>query len=371
MASLDLRGDIWHIMFRVRGKQKSKSTDVRHDGKFKDGKPVPPPQAKRELRNLEAALDTGRSVTAPTVSDLLGLVEKAYRVAKYRSIPSLKSRIEHLRDYFGNLRGDRVTDNDYLEYADFRQQPRNGKPGAANKTIDNEWQMLMKALRMGNIHPLPKRQGRLAHPPARQGFFDDAMIHAVTKRLPLYLRGPVWFGYYTGWRREEVFGLGWSGIDFNAGEVRIFNSKAKPGQASHRVFPMDAVPGLRELLKERETDQKTWTVSGVRVLTPYVFARRLKDGTIRHRIVDFRKAFGSACRRSGFPGMVFHDLRRAACRNLELAGWPRSMTMEWMGHETESMHRLYRIACAADREIVSKVLEERRELNANRLKTQA
>lgn len=358
MASLLLRGNIWYLEWRWRGRQKFQTTKIQHDGKYKNGKPVPPANAKRELRRLENSLDQGRSYDTKTLSELLDLVEKDYETSEYKSIKSLKSRLEHIREWFGNLRADQINDIDFIEYADHRKK----KSQAANKTIKNELQVVLRALRLGKIHPLPEMKD-LPDAGPRQGFFDDAKILAVTKRLPVYLRPPAWFGYYTGWRREEVFSLDWAnGIDFSAGEIRLWTSKNELA----RVFPMDVVPGLRALLESLDVQRKAWQKEGL--IVPWVFARYLKTKKQVRRMVDFRKAWDTACTGAGCPGMIFHDFRRSAARNLELAGWPRSLVMEWMGHETESMFHRYRIVSAADRELVNKAVAKRQEANVKTLK---
>lgn len=358
MAILVLRGNTWHLMWRWRGRLKSKSTKIEHDGKFKDGKPVPSAAAKRELRKLETGLDQGHTYETKTLADLLELVEKEYEVGGYRSKRSLTSRIAHLKEWFGNLRADRINETDFLEYADFRRKPRDARPGAKNATINRELEVLMKALRLGRIFPLPILK-KLPEAPPRQGFFDDMKITAVLRRLPAYLRAPVQFGYFTGWRREEVFSLEWKQIDLNAGEIRLWTSK----NDEPRVFPIDAVPGLRRLIEELKFQNDEWKKAGH--ITPFVFARHVKKTNKVRRMVDFRKAWDSACKAAGCPGMEFHDLRRSAARSLEMAGWPRSMVMAWMGHETESMFYRYRIVSAADREIVSKLLAERKMAASN------
>src|SRR5206468_8831507 len=66
-----------------------------------------------------------------------------------------------------------------------------------------------------------------------------------------------------------------------------------------------------------------------------------------HRRCDFRKACATACRKAGCPGMLKHDFRRTAVRNLETAGVPRSVAMKITGHKTESVSR-YAIVSDAD-----------------------
>jgi integrase len=78
------------------------------------------------------------------------------------------------------------------------------------------------------------------------------------------------------------------------------------------------------------------------VVIPYVFHRRGQP------IKSFRKAWANACRRAGLVGMLPHDFRRTAVRNLERAGVPRSVAMKLVGHKTEAMYRRYAIVSQRD-----------------------
>ena len=64
--------------------------------------------------------------------------------------------------------------------------------------------------------------------------------------------------------------------------------------------------------------------------------------------MEFRKAWTSATRKAGLPGLLVHDLRRSAVRNMEARGVPRSVAMKLTGHKTESVYRRYAIVSDSD-----------------------
>jgi integrase len=82
-------------------------------------------------------------------------------------------------------------------------------------------------------------------------------------------------------------------------------------------------------------------------IVPYVFPHL--TGRFRgQRIQDFKKAWKTACRKAGIPGMLRHDFRRTAVRNMERAGVSRSVATKVTGHRSESVYRRYAIVSDAD-----------------------
>lgn len=129
------------------------------------------------------------------------------------------------------------------------------------------------------------------------------------------LKCVVSIAYVYGWRaRSEILPLTKSQVSLTAETLRL-----EPGGSKNRegriVYMTPEIKALvaGQLKRVAELERATGKI------IPWVFPHL--DGPHKgERIEEFRKAWRVACRKAGLPGLLVHDLRRSAVRNMERAG---------------------------------------------------
>jgi integrase len=85
----------------------------------------------------------------------------------------------------------------------------------------------------------------------------------------------------------------------------------------------------------------------------YVFPYLPGRGACRARVGERRTGFGSAwataTKAAGVPGLLFHDLRRSAVRNMIRAGVSQSVAQTISGHRSANVFSRYNVTSADDR----------------------
>jgi integrase len=149
----------------------------------------------------------------------------------------------------------------------------------------------------------------------------------------------VLFLYTVGCRSGEAKKLEWSQVDWSARLIRVHEDQTKNREP--RTIP----------------------------LAPIVF-ERLQDVPERDRhrrifrVGNFRKAWHTACVKAGlgtltkgksndgygkYSGLLIHDLRRSAVRNLREEGIAEGVAMSVSGHKTRTVFERYNIVVEDDK----------------------
>ncbi len=339
------RGTTWWIRFRVGGKE------------FRESSHGTSQRAAEQLlgqRRAEYGKGEFIEVAARRTSfaDLQGLVEQDYRASGYRSLNRVQAAYRHLGAAFAGRPATSITEKDLLKYRDARLQD-----GACPATVDLELRALGRGYRIARklklVRAVPDFPDAAA-PNVRTGFFEREDFEAVLEELPPYLRPPLEFAYYSGWRISEVLGLTWDRVDLAAGVVRLDVGTTKNNRG--RTLPFDVLPPLRALFAAQRA--ATTTVERrTRQIIPWVFWHH--GG---RQIKDFRQTWRAACERAAWrgegplrqlvrpalPDRIVHDLRRTAIRNLVRAGVPEKTAMMLTGHRTRTVFDRYDIVNESD-----------------------
>ena len=303
-------------------------------------------KARTVLRDRLVRADSGEPVfpnlARVTYDDAAQALKEHYTVTGDRDVTEASYRLAHLDRYFKGCRLATIGMRDSEAYALHRQ-----RQGASNGSINRELAVLGRMLKLAYEHNRLARMPvlrRLEESSPRQGFFEAEAFAAVRRRLSEDLQVAVMIAYTFGWRMQsEVLALEQRQLSLDgAGTLTLDPGQTKNGEG--RVVYL--TPELKLLLTEQVARVKALERSLGRIiqaLFPHLTGRF--QGKPRR---DFRRAWATACRRAGVPGMLRHDLRRTAVRNMEQAAVPRSVAMKLTGHKTENVYRRYAIVSSAD-----------------------
>ncbi len=320
------------IEYWVRGKQVRETS-----GSYREREAVK--LLNRRLGEAAAGRPTGPQLERTTFEELASMLVDDYVVNGRKSLDRAQLAIRHLGEYFAGWRAVEITPDHFSRYVRLRMEgPRAAKPAT----------VLQERATLTRMFTLGYRAGKVAARPsfapiqvrnARKGFFEEQQLAAVLRHLPEELRALVRFLHLTGWRKGEALSLRWGQVDFKAGVVRLEPGTTKNDEG--RVFPFADSPELADVLRQqREATSRLERATGS--IVPWVFHRRGKA------ISNFREAWHEATCAAGCAGMLVHDLRRTAVREMERSGVPRSTAMKLSGHKTESIYRRYAIVSEAD-----------------------
>ena len=307
--------------FYVQGKRYSESTGETDEDK-----------ARAYLRERQHASNRGliRRPGRATFEDLAAGLIGHYRRNRRKSLDRVELALRHLERHLGHLRAQHITTAIIRRYTDARLAEK-----AAPASVNRELAALRKALRIAYadrlIPELPAVE-MLAERNVRRGFLSDGAYKALLAELPPHLRPLTTAGFVTGWRRGELLSRRWRHVE--GGSLRL-----EPGETKNergREFPLVG-PLLTAIAEQVKRKQETERRTG-RIVDALFFNYETGEP-----VREFKRAWKSACRRAGCPGLIFHDLRRTAARNMIRSGLSETVAMKLGGWKTRSVFDRYAI----------------------------
>jgi integrase len=247
-------------------------------------------------------------------------------------LPALDKFFEYEADKKPGWAVAKITTDAARKFAEQRTK-EGAKAGTVNGSLALLRRMLKIAQEDGKLERTPKI--RMLHPGlARTGFLPVEQFDKLLGHLPMDLKPLVTFLYYCGVRLGEALNLDWGQVNLDTGLIRLEAEDTKTSEP--RIVPMPDV--LIGMLKMRRQEGKVF------------------DGT------NLRKSWAKACvaaklgalepvDKAGnqrYTGLVLHDLRRSAIRNLVRAGVPEVVAMKISGHKTREVFDRYNIVDEKD-----------------------
>jgi integrase len=333
-----LRGKVYWVKYYRNGKafaESAKTTDHEKAEKF----------LQRRLAQVITGTFVGPRVEKIRVAELAEDFLRDYRINGKKSLDDAETRWTlHLKPLFGHLRAVQVSTDHFNRYVDDRQTA-----GAANATINRELAALKRMFTLG-AQATPQKVLRIPHFPhleernVRKGFIEHDQYTALAMACAntgLWLRSLFECGYTYGWRVSELLGLRVTQVNLSAGTIRLNPGETKNDEA--RTVKMSG--GVKALLAALIAGKKPGD---------FVFTR---EG---EAVRDFRGAWEAVTTDAGVAGLLFHDLRRTAVRNMVRAGVPERVAMSISGHKTRSVFERYNIVSERDLDDAVRKLDVRK-----------
>jgi integrase len=346
-GSLYQRGGTWWIRYNRNGRCFRESSNSAK-------RQVAANLLQKRLSEITTGTFADPKVQRVRVDELAEDFLRDYKINGKKSIDDVKARWGlHLKPFFGILRASEITSDLLNRYVDARQQE-----GAKNATINRELAALKRMYHIG-MQGTPPKVIRIPKFPylhednVRTGFLEDGAYRKLVHFCPdLWFRALVECGRTYGWRVQELLKLRVHQIDVARKVIRLEVGTTK-NKGGREVVMTEAVRALLELcVTGKKTDDHVFTRENGSPVRDFrdtwwraacSFAG-LGKLTCRDcsALSNGRKCkCGSTTTR--YRGLIFHDLRRTAARNLRRIGVGESVIMRVGGWKTRSVFQRYDI----------------------------
>jgi len=307
------KSESWVAQYYVDGQRFRKSTGTSIKA-----------EAETKLRDWMGKSERGEKAKPQTkgltYTHLRDDLLKHYAEKQHKSLKRKKDGTRYLfpltaLDNFFN--GRRVNDIDRDTASAFIASRRAEK--VSNNTINNSLRLLIRMFSLardnGRLTAVPKFE--LLKEKSRQGFLLPAAFQKLFDAMPTHLRPMLLLLYQSGVRVGEAERIQWPAVNLDAATITLLEGETKNDDS--RVLPLsDSLVALLSRVKQRE-------------------------GRVFPSKRAMQAAFPAACKAAGIEGLMVHDLRRSAVRNLMDAGVQQAVAMKISGHRDASVFLRYNI----------------------------
>jgi integrase len=209
----------------------------------------------------------------------------------------------------------------------------------SNDTINNSLRLLRRMFNLardcGKLTSMPRFA--LLPSKSRSGFLPAESFQKLFDNMPSRLQPMLLLLYTTGVRVGEAERIEWSAVDLDGANITLLEGETKNDEG--RVLPL--VPELVKLLTRMPS----------------------REGRVFPTKRAMQQAFPTACAAAKIEGLLVHDLRRSAVRELRHAGIAEGVAMKISGHRDRSVFERYNVVSHDD------VLDAGKQLAATRKPT--
>ena len=297
---------------------------------------------QRRLSEIASGQFYGPVAERVKVSELAEDFLRDYRINKRKSLDRAEQLwAKHLRPFLGNLRAVQVTTDIINRYIELRQ-----RAGAQNATINRELSALRRMFSLAyrstprKVYQVPTISNLRENPP-RKGFVEEGQYRELCKYCKeLWLRALLAVAYTFGFRKGELLGLRVRQVDLLNRIITLDPGTTKNNQARTVKMTEEVYQLVKECVRGKHGED-------------YVFTRGNGD-----RVKDFRGAWARICKQAGVTGLLLHDLRRSAVRNMVRSGVSEAVAMRISGHKTRAVFERYNIVSEADLAEAARKIEQ-------------
>jgi integrase len=357
---------VWWIKFYDRGIPRRENS---HSANHK--------VAEKLLKRKLAEVETNTYVPRENVriDELVADLVSDYRINSQKSIAHVERRWKlHLMPLFTRVRAGDLTTDRIRRYIDSRLAE-----SAEVATINRELALLKRAFNLARECTPPKVKivphiPMLKEANVRRGFVESSGYVRLAKecaRAGLWMRALLECGYSYGWRHEELLGLRVRHVDLLAGTIRLDPGTTKNDQGREVSMTQAVRVLLTECVRGKQPEDHVFTREG------------------GQPVRNFRKTWANVCTAAGlgelvcpkcdqsvnaerhcatcgldwksgdlkYVGLIFHDMRRTAVRNMVRAGISERVAMTITGHKTRSVFDRYHIVAPSDLRDAARKLE--------------